>query len=139
MSMIVHTLVSGIGYFVTSDYKNYILHDYAVELVLKIILSSYMYTCVNETMAIVSLRAICSSIKNMGVYCLPLSVLPSVHSSDCQSNDFFCHIFLRNYIRRISEIWFQGLYKSAFNLFQDKRKITKYLKQAVVKSSLRIT
>ena len=27
--------------------------------------------------------------------------------------EHFCHIFLRNYNTRISDIWFQGLYKSA--------------------------
>ena len=64
------------------------------------------------------------ALKKRGVYCFTSvcpSVSPSVHQSIspsvCQSvrrsHEYFRHIFLRNYNARISEIWFQGLYKSA--------------------------
>ena len=50
------------------------------------------------------------TLKKIGVYCIT-SVCPSIRPS----NDFHS-IFLRNYIIRISEILFQGLYKLAIPL-----------------------
>ena len=45
---IVHILLSGIGYFVTIHITYKLHFTCAVELVLKIILSSYMYSCLNK-------------------------------------------------------------------------------------------
>ena len=55
------------------------------------------------------------------LFYLCLSIHPSFSLSVCPSHEYFCRIFLGNYNAKISEIWFQGLYKLAipFNAFSD--------------------